>query len=120
MLLALSHVLTLMPSQNFPNDTSPFWNMKQRGDNTACKLDVICSGQETIGSAERSSDREEMLHMFHTISDGAYAKILYDKFGKERVDKELDEFLSLPFFPRFGGGIGVTRLIRAMKKNNLL
>ena len=52
--------------------------------------------------------------MFHTISDGEYAQLLYDLFGKDRVEKELDEFLKLDFFPRVGGGIGVTRLIQAM------
>ena len=100
--------------KNFPNYTSPFWNMKQNGDGTAAKIDVIISGQETIGSAERSSDTDEMMTMFHEISDGMYADLLYGLFGKERVDKELDEFLSLDFFPRVGGGIGLTRLLSAM------
>ena len=31
------------------------------------------------------------------------------------VKKELDEFLSYKFFPRFGGGIGVTRLMSALE-----
>ena len=32
-----------------------------------------------------------------------------------RVEKELDEFpWSLDFFPRVGGGIGITRLLHAM------
>ena len=99
--------------KNFPNFTSPFWNMKQNGDGTAAKIDVIISGQETIGSAERSSDPEEMLEMFHTISEGMYADLLFGQFGKDRVEKELDDFLSLDMIPRVGGGIGLTRLIRA-------
>ena len=99
---------------NFPNHTSPFWNMKQNGDSTAAKIDVILGGMETIGSAERSTNIDEMQDMFHTISDGEYAQLLYDLFGEERVEKELDEFLELDFFPRVGGGIGVTRLIQAM------
>ena len=40
-------------------------------------------------------------------------KLLYDMFGQERVKKELDEFLQFDFIPRFGGGIGVTRMISA-------
>ena len=99
--------------QNFPNYTSPFWNMKQNGDGTAAKIDVIIAGQETIGSAERSTDKAEMRDMFNTISDGMYADLLYGKFGKDRVNKELDEFLQHDFMPRVGGGIGLTRLIRA-------
>jgi len=100
--------------KNFPNETSPFWNMKQNGDGTAAKIDVILGGMETIGSAERSSDPKEMKEMFHTISDGMYAKLLYGQFGKERVERELNDFLSLDFIPRVGGGIGLTRLISAL------
>ena len=100
--------------KNFPNYTSPFWNMKQNGDGTAAKIDVIISEQETIGSAERGTDPVEMRDMFNTISDGLYANLLYDKFGKNRVEKELNDFLSLDFFPRVGGGIGMTRLLHAL------
>jgi hypothetical protein len=32
------------------------------------------------------------------------------------VEKELNEFLALKFFPRCGGGIGMTRMIMAVKK----
>ena len=105
--------------KNFPNYTSPFWNMKQNDDGeTAAKIDVIIAGQETIGSAERATDKEQMKHMFHTISDGGYANILFDTFGRERVEKELEDFLAMDFFPRVGGGIGMTRFIRAMNMYN--
>ena len=105
--------------ENFPYHTSPFWNMKKE-DDIAKKVDVIICGKETIGSAERSSDPEEMRYQFDTISDGMYADLLYSRFGKERVQKELDDFLTLNFFPRFGGGIGMTRLISAMKVRELI
>jgi aspartyl/asparaginyl-tRNA synthetase len=101
--------------QHFPERTSPFWNMKHKGDGIFNKVDVILYGQETIGSAERATDKVEMRHMFETISDGGYKEKLYDLFGKDRVEKELDEYFDNDFFPRFGGGIGVTRLIRALK-----
>lgn len=101
----------------FPYYTSPFWNMKKEGD-LANKCDVIMGGMETIGSAERSADPEEMEEQFHTISDGEYAELLFELFGEERVEKELKEFLSHKFFPRYGGGIGLTRLISALKINN--
>ena len=102
---------------HFPYSTSPFWNMKKEND-FANKCDVIIGGMETIGSAERSADTVEMREQFHTISDGEYASLLYELFGEERVEKELEEFLSYDFFPRFGGGIGITRLISAMKSVN--
>ncbi len=77
------------------------------------KVDVILFGQETIGSAERSCDVEKMREMFYTIENGGYANKLFELFGQERVEKELNDFLSFNFFPRFGGGIGMTRLARA-------
>ena len=86
----------------FPEWTSPFWNMARNGDGTSKKIDVILGGMETIGSAERSTDKDQMRDTFHTISDGGYASLLYEKFGKERVEKELDEFLEFDFFPRSG------------------
>ncbi|MDP2670717.1 MAG: hypothetical protein Q8O99_07655 [bacterium] len=61
-----------------------------------------------------------MRNSFHTISNGGYAQTLYDAFGKERVEQELENFLSYEFFPRCGGGIGMTRLIRAMRMAGLL
>lgn len=107
--------------KNFPFYTSPFWNMKADfTTKNSNKIDVILHGIETIGSAERSCDKDEMRRMFYTISDGQYKDILYKEFTKERVDRELDEFLDRDFFPRYGGGIGVTRMIRAMEMSNLL
>ncbi len=99
----------------FPETTSPFWNMKRQDSETAKKIDVIMYGMETIGSAEREVDKEIMRKRFDTISNGGYAQKLYDLFGRERVEKELNEFLELEFFPRFGGGIGMTRIMRAYK-----
>jgi aspartyl/asparaginyl-tRNA synthetase len=108
--------------QNFPKRTNPFWNMKHNNGEIFNKVDVILYGQETIGSAERSSDVEKMKEMFYTIENGGYSAKLFELFGKERVEKELEEFLSLNFFERFGGGIGLTRLARAyelMKQEQL-
>lgn len=99
---------------DFPQYTSPFWNMKKNG-NFANKIDVILYGIETIGSAERGTDPDEMNYLFHTISNGMYADILYAQFGRDRVEEELNNFLSFDFFERVGGGIGMTRMIRALK-----
>lgn len=105
--------------KNFPRHTSPFWNMKKNGE-ISKKVDVILHGIETIGSAERSCDTAEMRQQFLSISDGEYAGLLYNQFGKKRVEKELDEFLDRDFFPRYGGGIGVTRMIRAMEMSDII
>ena len=100
---------------DFPEFTSPFWNMSRNDDGkTSKKIDVILGGMETIGSAERSCDVDQMRDTFHTITEGAYANLLFDLFGKERVINELEEFLKFDFFPRVGGGIGMTRMIAAL------
>lgn len=104
---------------DFPEHTSPFWNMKRNG-NLANKVDVILSGMETIGSAERETDINIMLDTFNTISDGKYKGKIFDEFGGERTMKEMDDYLNLNFFPRAGGGIGLTRLIRSMVLEGLL
>jgi aspartyl/asparaginyl-tRNA synthetase len=108
--------------QHFPLRTNPFWNMQHGTNGIFNKIDVIMYGQETIGSAERSCDVEKMREMFYTIENGGYSAKLFELFGKERVEKELEEFLSFEFFPRYGGGIGMTRLARAyelMKQEQL-
>ena len=107
--------------ENFPERTSPFWNMKLQDDKVhSNKIDVIIHGIETIGAAERSTSKEEMKEKFETISEGGYANTLYAQFSKERVQNELEDFLKNDFFERSGGGIGMTRMIRAMKLSNLI
>ena len=104
---------------DFPEMTSPFWNMSRNdGGGTSKKIDVILGGMETIGSAERSCDVDMMRDTFHSIVDGEYAELLFKLFGKERVEAELEEFLKFDFFQRVGGGIGITRMIPALEKIN--
>ena len=61
-----------------------------------------------------------MRECFNTIMDGAYKNKLYELFGEERTNAELDEYLQFDFFERCGGGIGVSRLMRSMKTENLI
>ena len=101
---------------DFPETSNPFWNMKRNlSEKTANKVDAILFGIETIGSAERETDTKIMEERFHSISDGLYADLLYSHFGRHRVLRELHEFLSLEMTPRFGGGIGMTRMVRTFK-----
>jgi len=107
--------------KNFPEFTSPFWNMKRNTENeTGKKVDVILSGMETFGSAERECDVDIMRNRFETIMGGDYRKKLIQLFGEERVEAELKEYFDLTFIPRVGTGIGVTRLIKSMEKEGLL
>jgi aspartyl/asparaginyl-tRNA synthetase len=122
---------------HFPFSTSPFWNMKHgvsvetvgvldnmipvdRKADVALKADVIIGGRETIGSAERETNVQTMKEQFYSISNGEYAELLFKLFGKDRVNLELFEFLTHDFKPRYGGGIGITRLIAGMKKAGLM
>lgn len=105
---------------HFPESTNPFWNMKRNVHGTAQKCDVLLHGMETIGSAERSCDPAEMRERFFNIEGGKYAEKLFKLFGEHRVIQELNQFLSHDFFVRSGGGIGLTRLVRAMELSNLL
>lgn len=108
--------------KDFPVTTSPFWNMMlDENDKTkAKKTDVILWGVETIGSAQRSENSIEMRNQFYSISDKNYSNILFSNFTKDRVQRELEDFLSFNFFERSGGGIGITRMISAMKKSKLI
>ena len=107
--------------KNFPEFTSPFWNMRRNpDDDTSYKVDVILSGMETFGSAEREVDKDVMRAKFESIMEGSYKNKLFELFGEERTRAELDEYLELNFIKRSGCGIGVTRLIKSMEKEGLL
>tara|TARA_R110002074_G_scaffold394364_1_gene581705 strand:- start:2386 stop:3210 length:825 start_codon:yes stop_codon:yes gene_type:complete len=112
--LAMYHEHKSCMITDFPEITSPFWNMSRNEDGTSKKIDVILGGMETIGSAERSTDVKQMRDTFHTISNGEYAGLINQLFGKDRVEAELEKFLEFDFFPRVGGGIGMTRMISAL------
>jgi aspartyl/asparaginyl-tRNA synthetase len=112
---------------NFPETTSPFWNMKRDASRTgadgqpvARKCDVIMNGIETIGSAERSCDAKAMRESFYAIMKGEYAQALFERFGRARVERELDAFFRHKFIERSGAGIGITRMISACKAAGLI
>lgn len=125
-ILSANHELTMQREfgdvislENFPLRTQPFWNMRRQQNKVFNKIDVLLYGMETIGSAEREIDTQAMREHFMTISKSEYAQLLFNSFGKERVLQELEQYLALPMFERFGGGIGLTRLERAMSKAKL-
>lgn len=100
----------------FPERTHPFWNMEYDQNVRAFKkVDVIINGEECGGGAERSTDRYLQHSRFYSIENGEYSKTLFDKFGMERVQKELNKYLDLTFFERIGMGWGLSRLVKAVK-----
>jgi hypothetical protein len=94
--------------KNPPIDKNKFWNSGKGGVN------VILEGVQTIVSGERSSDVNEMRERFEKGNDGCYANTLYHHFGKEKVQKELDEYLSKDFFERYYGSISLSEVISAI------
>ena len=105
---------------------SVFPSEKVARDDERMKKPVTTQKLRTFGGKSsdvqqsKNMDIDQMKEQFYTISEGGYANLLFDLFGKERVEKELVEFFDLDFIPRFGGGIGVTRLISGMRKANLI
>lgn len=110
-----NEISTVISLEKFPSPTHPFWNMKYSGNGVYNKIDVLLHGMETIGGAERETDKEKMREGFFAMTQGKYSQLLFNRFGRERVLKELDEYLSFDMFKRFGAGIGLTRLARAME-----
>lgn len=114
--------------KKFPERTDPFFNMQRDVNGYADKVDVLMLGKntlgevrgmETIGSAVRSTNVNQMKESFRTSVNGEYSKTLYEKFGKDRVDKELDDYFNMTMIERSGGGIGFTRLLNFMRYYNL-
>jgi aspartyl/asparaginyl-tRNA synthetase len=111
--------------KHFPEEES-FFNMKRCDDpKLVKKVDVLLGSpniksMEVIGSGERSVDVDQMRRSFIEQTEGKFAQLLYDKFGKDRVNKELDEYLSLPMFPRSGMGIGGTRMLNILLDKGLI
>ena len=115
--------------KKFPEKTDPFFNMERDEHFLANKVDVLMLGKntlgevrgmETIGSAVRSCDVEQMRQSFKTSVGGEYHKTLYEKFGKERVDKELEEYFAMPMIPRSGAGIGFNRMLNFVRLHDLI
>ena len=106
---------------HFPKEFS-YWNMKLSDEDKriSLKCDSIAGGQESIGAAERATSVDEMRQEFYAVEDGAYAQMMFDRFPETRVKKELDDYLSLPFSKRAGAGIGVFRIMQAMRRAGLL
>lgn len=106
---------------DFPEEIKFFWNLKcDIRTKSVRKIDVILSGQRTISSAEKEDDKDTMKRRFKTIMNGKYKEKLYELFGEERTNKELEYYLNHDFFERIGGCIDITTLIRSMKKENLI
>jgi len=108
--------------KNFPARSNPYFNVrrKQEEPNIYKKADLILHGKETIGSAERAVDIEQMREDFSKFKDGQYRKFLVEEFGKMRVMEEIENYLSQDFIERCSGSIGITRLQQGLIREGIL
>lgn len=104
----------------FPLRSDPYWNMRHAGNDIYDKIDVIIHGFESAGTAVRSCNTEEMKKQITKQDSGEYIKAMYKHFGKDRVDKEINEYLDYKFIPRCGGGLGMSRIIRGLKLEGII
>lgn len=88
--------------KDFTKHSDPFFNMGQDLETGHYwKRDVILNGMETIGSAAREIDPLRIYKNFFKSgstspeNQGMFHKTLYQLFGKERVNAELMDYLSL-------------------------
>lgn len=104
----------------FPLRTDPYWNMRHAGFGIYDKIDVIVHGFESAGTAVRSCNVSEMRDQIVLQDKGNYIRTMYQFFGNQRVEEEIEEYLDYKFIPRCGGGLGMSRIIRGMKIEGLL
>ncbi len=84
------------------------------------KVDVLLYGMTTINSGTRNNNQTELLEKFRQYAEGQYARRLFHEFGESTILNHLDDYLSLPRFPHFGGTIQLSKLVRALRFANLL
>ncbi len=108
--------------KNFPTRSHPFFNVRRKplDSNNYKKVDLILRGRETIGSAERAVNVEQMRGDFSKFKDGKYEQFLTREFGELRVMEELENYLSHDFIERCSGSIGITRLQQGLIEEGTL
>lgn len=100
----------------FTANADPFWTIKQQDYQSYNKLHLILHGMHTFSGAEHSCDAQAMRIRFKQFMKGEYAQQLMKQFGAERVEHELEDYLSLRLTPRFSGSTGLSRLARALNR----
>ena len=88
----------------------------------------LCEKDKDLATSINSTQIQNIVDIFNRTGlraleraqQQARKEIEKKKKSTPMEKKELDEFLQHDFIPRFGGGIGVTRMISAMKKAELI
>ena len=101
--------------KNYPFNTAVHWTIKGNiTDNTYNKLVTILSGYESITSYEISSDKNDMLNQFNSMSYNTHLG------NTEDVNEELNQYLSQLFVTRSYGKMFILEIITSMIKERLI
>ena len=107
--------------KNTPLQHNLEWNSKYNRDSKISKNGfVILDGIKCIVSGENSCSSIEMRELFHNLDNGKFKDLLYDKYTKQVIDAELNDYLKQNFFPRYTGSIEVESLVNVLDNNNLI
>ena len=112
-----------MEKQNKFRIVTPSYNNEEWVEfNIASILNQTYTNYEVLYLCDASTDKT-FERVTELVGDNPKFKLINrseNKGAMYNYSHELEEFLSHEFFPRFGGGIGMTRLARAYKLNNEL
>lgn len=101
--------------------------IKQDGNAFVClqdksynQMEILLYGKRAVVSSERCTDPKSLEERFYRYADRIYSLSLFNQYGKDKINQELENFLALPMEPYFGGTIHLNVLMRAMRFANLL
>ena len=101
--------------KNYPFNTDAHWTIKDNKTNkTYNKLVTILSGYESIISYEISSNKNDMLDQFNSMSYNTHLGNTND------VNEELNQYLSQSFVTRSYGKMFILEIITSMIKEKLI
>ena len=110
---------TISCIDNFPERVTSSWNIQWNDtESHYYKNMILINGINIMNLFEKSCNTVKMYNMFHT--DNIYLQQLYQRFGEDRVENELNEFLQKDFLPRIGGTIDITKIISIFFLFNLI
>ena len=123
---------TVVLLKDFPVSATTLWNvalgprscfrgaLRPKAVPVAKKADVLLWGIKVIEGAQRADCPRKARKQFYALGARGHSRALFSHFTRARVQRELEEFLSLSFFERSGGTVRLARLADAMIKSGLL
>lgn len=85
------------------------WNVRRFSGGKFAQVNLLIGEERCAVSSELETNKERMRHRFYKHSDR-----LRDLYGYDRLQHDLDDYLSLPMVKRIGGAIDIISLVRAL------